>query len=63
MNQSNGINREASFQFQHTNDMNVKVGFLRVRLEALSKLSEFLRARTLPSLVKCLDESHRCEEY
>ena len=41
LNQLNSINREASFQFMHTADPKAKIGFLRVRLAALSKLAEF----------------------
>jgi len=35
------INREASFEYLNTNDPNAKIGFLRVRLEALSKMAEY----------------------
>ena len=36
------INREASFEYLQSRDQNAKIGFMRVRLEALGKLSEFL---------------------
>jgi hypothetical protein len=41
LNQFNSINREASFQYLSTNDVNAKIGFMRVRLEALGKLAEY----------------------
>ena len=42
MNQLNTINREASFQYLQAKDDNSRIGYMRVRLEALSKLKEFL---------------------
>lgn len=42
LNQLSTINREASFQYLQAKEDNARIGYLRVRLEALSKLAEFL---------------------
>lgn len=41
LNQLNHVNREASFQYVHAQNDNAKIGYLRTRLEALSKMAEY----------------------
>ena len=51
--QLENINREASFQYLQTSDANAKIGFMRVRLEAISKIAEY---GILPELAQEVEE-------
>lgn len=59
LSQLNYVNREASFQYLQAKDQNTKIGFLRVRLDALSKLAEF---GVIPELASDLAEIKRVME-
>jgi hypothetical protein len=54
--QLNYVNREASYQYLQTADPNAKIGFLRVRLDALGKLAEY---SVIPELTRDLEEIKR----
>lgn len=54
--QLNYVNREASYQYLQTADPNAKIGFLRVRLDALGKLAEY---SVIPELTRDIEEIKR----